>query len=182
MSLKATIYKANLQITDLDRRYFKPHDVTVACHPSETEERMMVRILAFILHAHERLEFGKGLSDDDEPALWRKSLSGEIEVWIELGQPSEDRIRKACQRAPKVFVYNYGGRAADTWWQQNANNLSKYNNLSVFALPEKQTQALTAICDRVMQLYCTIQDSQVWIATREKTLQIEPKVRKLAIT
>jgi uncharacterized protein YaeQ len=118
MALNATIYKAELQVSDMDRHYYATHALTLARHPSETEERLMVRLLAFALYADERLEFGKGLSADDEPDLWRKDYSGDIQQWIELGQPDEARIRKACGRAEQVVVINYGGRAADVWWVQ----------------------------------------------------------------
>src|SRR5690349_25110222 len=116
MALNATIHKAELSISDMDRHYYATHALTLARHPSETEERLMVRLLAFALHADERLEFGKGLSDEDEPALWRRAYSGEVEQWIELGQPDEARLRKACGRAQQVVVLNYGGRAAAILW------------------------------------------------------------------
>src|SRR5690242_20631572 len=131
MALNATIYKAELQVSDMDRHYYATHALTLARHPSETEERLMVRLLAFALHADERLEFGKGLSSEDEPDLWRKALSGEIEQWIDLGQPDEQRIRKACGRAREVIVVNYGGRASDVWWEKNAGALARSKNLVV---------------------------------------------------
>src|SRR6476659_3505020 len=118
MAPKATVVKAELQVTDMDRHYYASNNLTLAQHPSETVERLMVRLLAFALHADERLEFGRGLSDEDEPALWRRDRTGEIEQWIELGQPDESRIRKACGRAQQVVVVNYGGRAADVWEQE----------------------------------------------------------------
>src|SRR5690348_18273606 len=102
MALNSTIYKVELQISDMDRHYYATHALTLARHPSETEERLMVRLLAFALHADDRLEFGKGLSDEDQPALWRRAYTDEIEQWIELGQPDEARIRKACGRARRV--------------------------------------------------------------------------------
>lgn len=110
MALKSTIYKAELQIADMDRHYYADHALTVARHPSETDERMMVRIVAFALFAHERLEFCKGLSDVDEPDLWQKDLTGAIDVWIEAGQPDERRIAKAAGRAGQVTVIAYGGK------------------------------------------------------------------------
>ncbi len=112
MALKATICKAELHIADMERGYYKDHALTIARHPSETEERMMVRILAFALNADDALGFGAGLSTDDEPDLWRKDLTGNIETWIDVGLPGEKRMRKACGRAEAVVVYSYGGRAA----------------------------------------------------------------------
>jgi uncharacterized protein YaeQ len=177
MALKATIYKAELQISDMDRQYYAEHELTLALHPSETEERMMVRLLAFALHAHERLEFGRGLSTDDEPDLWRKSLTGEIEQWIEVGQPDEQRIRKACGRARQVIVITYSGRAADTWWEKIADSLARAKNLTVINIPAATAQALAALADRNMQLQCLIQDGQAqWMSARA-SLSVEPAVR-----
>ncbi len=177
MALKATIYKAELQITDLDRRYFHNHTITVAKHPSETDERMMVRIAAFILNAADNLEFGKGLSTDDEPALWSKSLTNDIQLWIDVGTPDIDRIRKACHQSERVIIYSYGGNAAQKWWDQVFTQLNRFQNLTIVDLPPSNTQALEHAADRTMQLYCTVQDEQLWIATKARTFQIEPKYR-----
>ena len=117
MALKSIIYKAQLQVADMDRHYYAEHALNIACHPSETLQRMMTRILVFALNAHEQLEFGKGLSDADEPDLWQKDLTGAIERWIEVGQPDERRVLKACGRAGQVLVYAYGN-SADIWWKQ----------------------------------------------------------------
>jgi uncharacterized protein YaeQ len=109
MALKATIFKAELSVADIDRGVYRDHALTIARHPSETDERMMVRLLAFALHADERLEFGRGLSAEDEPDLSRRDLTGTLEQWIEVGLPDEREVRKACGRAREVFVYAYGG-------------------------------------------------------------------------
>jgi uncharacterized protein YaeQ len=177
MALKATIYKAELQISDIDRQYYAGHELTLAQHPSETEERLMVRLLAFVLHAHERLEFGRGLSTDDEPDLWRKSLTGEIEQWIEVGQPDEQRIRKACGRARQVIVINYSGRAADTWWEKIAANLARSKNLTVINIPAAAAQALADLADRSMQLQCLIQDGQMHLMSAKASMTVEPRLR-----
>lgn len=115
MALKSTVFRAELQVSDLDRHYYAAHALTLARHPSETDERMMVRLLAFALFAGERLEFGRGLSTEDEPALWRKDLTGAVELWIEVGLPDERALRRACGRAERVAVLCYGGRGADLW-------------------------------------------------------------------
>ena len=112
MAIKATICKANLQIADMERHYYQDHALTLARHPSETDERMMVRLLAFALHAHEYLEFGQGMTADDEADVWQKDLTGAIELWIDVGLPDEKLIRKACGRANQVVVYCYGGGTA----------------------------------------------------------------------
>ena len=182
MALNATIYKAELQVSDMDRHYYATHALTLARHPSETEERLMVRLLAFMLHADERLEFGKGLSSDDEPDLWRKDLGGDIEQWIELGQPDESRIRKASGRAREVIVVTYGGRAADTWWEKNASTLARAKNLTVLDV-SAATDALAAIAARGMRLQCMIQDGQAELygegssITVQQTLRMAPPQR-----
>lgn len=175
MALKATIFKAELQITDLDRDYYQSHPLTLARHPSETDERMMVRLVAFILHAHENLDFTKGLSTDDEPDLWQKSLSGEIDLWIEVGLPDERRIRKACSRARQVIVYSYGERTAPVWWKNLQRNLSRFDNLTVAYLPRDTTEQLASRVERAMQLQCTVQDGELWISDSAGQLTVVPE-------
>ncbi len=172
MALNATIYKAALQITDTDRHYYQEHALTIARHPSETDERMMVRVLAFVRHAHEALSFGRGLSTEDEPDLWQKDLTGAIELWIDVGQPDDKSVRKACGRAQQVVVYTYGGQSADRWWEQNRATLERAKNLTILNLPVDASRALAKLARRDMQLHCTIQDGQVWIGDRDETVQV----------
>lgn len=173
MAIKSTIYKANLQITDLDRGYYQGHNLTLALHPSETEQRMMLRLLAFALHADETLGFTKGISTDDEPDLWQKSLSDEIELWIDLGQPDEKRIRRACGRSRQVSIYCYNQRSTDPWWAQNKARLQRFNNLSVIQVNDDSSQQLTELVERSMRLQCTIQDGQIWFANDAVNIEIE---------
>jgi uncharacterized protein YaeQ len=172
MALKSTIFKAELQVSDLDRHYYATHALTLARHPSETDERMMVRLLAFALFADERLEFGRGLSAEDEPALWKKDLTGAIALWIEVGLPDERILRRACGRANRVIALCYGGRTADLWWDQNRDRLERLRNLAVFNLPAAETQTLAALASRGMSLQCTIQDGQAWLTDGDRSVQI----------
>ena len=173
MALKATIFKAALQVADMGRNHYHDHALTIARHPSETDERMMVRLLAFALHAHERLSFGQGLGSDDEPDLWQKDLTGAIETWIDVGLPDEKHIRKACGRAEQVFVYGYGGHGADTWWEQIGATLDRAGNLTVMKLPVATSRALARLAHRTMRLYCTIQDGHIWLADETETVEVE---------
>ncbi len=173
MALKATIFKADLQIADMDRNYYQNHVLMLARHPSETDERMMVRLLAFALFASERLEFGRGLSAGDEPALWQKDLTGVIELWIEVGLPDEREIRKACGKAKRVVVLSYGGRGADLWWGQSRDKLERLRNLTVMSLPTAASQGIAALASRNMSLQCTIQDGQTWLTDGEQTIHVE---------
>ena len=177
MALSATIFKATLHIADMERNYYQDHALTLARHPSETDERLMVRLLAFALNADEVLAFGAGLSTDDEPVLWRKDLTGNIELWIDVGLPDEKRLRKACGRADKVVVYSYGGRAAQLWWQQNESTLSRLEKLTVVDLAQPDTLAMAALAARNMDLQLTIQDGQIWVSNDESSIQIEPQIR-----
>lgn len=174
MALKSTIFKAELQVSDLDRHYYATHALTLARHPSETDERMMVRLLAFALHADERLKFGRGLSAEDEPALWRKDLTGTIELWIEVGLPDERLLRKACGKAGRVVVLCYGGRGTDIWWNQNSDRLERLRNLAVLSLPVDASQGIAVLAGRNMSLQCTIQDGQAWLTDGSQTVQISP--------
>lgn len=179
MALKSIVYKAELQIANMDRHYYADHALTLARHPSETDERMMVRLMAFALHAHERLEFCKGISEMDEPDLWQKDLTGRIEKWIEVGQPDERRVMKASGRADAVWVYPYAGRVADLWWRQAAGKLDRLRNLSVVTLGEGVGAKLASLAQRTMRLQCTIQDGQAWIGDeRVEPVLIESVVLK----
>lgn len=178
MALKATIFKAAVQVSDMDRNYYASHALTLARHPSETDERMMVRLLAFVLNADDGLSFGRGLSAEDEPDLWRKDLTGGTDLWIEVGQPDERSLRQACGRAKRVIVYTYGGRIADQWWSENGPKLARQGNLTVFNLPLEGTRALAALAQRAMQLQCTIQEGEVWIGDGKTQAQIGLKVFK----
>lgn len=180
MAIKATIFKANLQIADMERHYYQDHSLTLARHPSETDERMMVRLLAFALHAQEYLEFGQGMTDEDEADLWRKDLTGAIEQWIDVGLPDEKLIRKACGRAGEVVVYCYGGRIADMWYAQNSAQFERQKNLTIVNLPQESTQALAKLAKRTMDLQCTIQDGQVWLGDKDASVQVERVVLKEA--
>jgi len=178
MAIKSTIFKADLQIADMDRNYYQPHFLTIARHPSETDERMMIRLLAFALHADEFLSFGKGLSVDDDPDLWVKDYSGEIGLWIDVGQPDEKRIRKACGRAKCVAIYCYSGRSAEIWWEQNSKKLECIDNLSVVNIQSDMSKQLAKLAQRNMQLQCTIQDGQVWLADDVESVGIDLAVWK----
>ena len=174
MALKATIFKAQLQVSDMDRNHFGTHALTLARHPSETDERMMVRMLAFALDAGEALEFGRGLSAEDEADLVLKDLTGAIALWIEVGLPDERELRKACGRARAVKVYAYGGRAAQLWRAQNAAALSRLTNLSVVEVPPEVSNGLAAWAERGMRLEATIQDGHVWLSCGERQLEFTP--------
>ena len=176
MATKATIFKADLQIVDMDRNYYQEHALTLARHPSETDERMMLRILAFARHASDTLTFTRGLSSSDEPDLWQKDLTGAIEYWIELGQPDEKRLRKACGRSQQVLVYCYSGNSAGIWWQQNSAALANIKNLAVLNIPAEKSKALAQLAQRNMQLQATLQDGEMWIADSESNVEVTPGI------
>lgn len=174
MALTATIFKLELQLSDLDRGYYAAHNLTIARHPSETDERLMVRIIAFALYADDALSFGRGISNTDEPALWQHHDNGSIERWIELGQPDPDRVRKACGRALQVQVIGYGGSATTLWWQKHAEKLARSKNLDVLELPQQQCRQLLPLVQRNMQLNCTIQDGELWIGDDRHNINLQP--------
>ncbi|KZC17079.1 hypothetical protein RHOFW510R12_03560 [Rhodanobacter sp. FW510-R12] len=180
MALNATIYKVELQVSDMDRHYYATHALTLARHPSETEERLMVRLLAFALYADGRLEFGKGIGDEDEPALWRKAYTDEIELWIEVGQPDEARIRKACGRSRQVVVLNYGGNAAELWWNKTGHALGRHKNLSVLDIPAATVSALVELLQRGMRLQALVQDGQLQLMNENDAVAVDPLKRMVA--
>ncbi|PXF31171.1 hypothetical protein WH50_11035 [Pokkaliibacter plantistimulans] len=173
MALKATVFKSELNVSDMDRHHYQSYSLTLARHPSETDERMMVRLLAFALRADEQLEFCKGLSNDEEPDLWQKQLTGDIETWIEVGLPDERRLRKASSRARRVVVYCYGGRNAGLWWKGIEDKLQRFDNIEVYNLPEEATQLLAGQTARTMDWQCMIQDGQVWMNSSDSSIQVD---------
>jgi uncharacterized protein YaeQ len=172
MALKATVYKAELAVSDMDRNYYHTHQVTIAQHPSENDERMMVRLLAFALNASETLEFTRGLSADDEPELWQKSMIDEVELWIELGQPDEKRIRKACHKAKQVIIYTYQPRSAEVWWQQMKNKVTYFDNLAVYAIAQETVDKLVGMAERTMRLQCSVDGGQCWFGDDEAMVEV----------
>lgn len=179
MALKATIYKADLQIADMDRHYYADHALTIARHPSENDERMMVRVLMYAVYAQEGIAFTKGLFDVDEPEVWIKDLTGEIKLWIDIGQPDDARLRKACGRADQVIVVCFSSSCA-IWWKSIASKLTRLNNLTVWQLPTETSQALAALAARSMQLQCMVQDGGIGISTETARVAVEMKQLKTA--
>lgn len=167
MALKSTIFKADLQVADLDRGHFADYALTIARHPSETDERMMVRLLAFALHAGPDLSFGKGISNDDEPALWEIDPAGVIRLWIEVGLPDETRVRKASHKADRVVVLSYGARAVDVWWKQVSEAIGRLDNVEVWRLTAEEGQALAGLAERTMKVACTVQEGTVYLESVE---------------
>ena len=180
MAQNATIYKVELSVSDMDRHYYETHKLTVAKHPSETDERLMVRIVAFALNAHENLEMTKGLSTDDEPDIWQKSLSGELDVWVALGLPSEKVMRQSCSKAEKVMVYPYGGKTAEVWWDKIKNSTTRFNNLQVVHFSETDTSALAKLANRAMKLQVNIQEGEVMISVGDNIVYVTPTKWKSA--
>jgi uncharacterized protein YaeQ len=178
MAANATICKASLNIADMDRHYYAEHDLTLAKHPSENDLRLMVRLAAFVLNADERLAFSKGISQDDEPDLWQKALDGAITLWIDLGQPDEKRIRKACGRSEKVVIYTYQEGSALAWWKQAEKTLLRFKNLSVIYLNIEGD--IEALSQRAMRLQCNISDGELTIMDEEQSVVIKEEVWKEA--
>lgn len=182
MALKATIYKALLNVADMDRHVYGELNLTIACHPSETEERMMVRVLAMALlmpadDLRGKLEFSKGLSDVDEPDLWQIDLNGDIIQWVDLGQPDERRIMKAHGRAERVTVISYAS-STPVWWAGIQGKLTRAPKLTVLQIPAEQSQALAALAARSMQLQISIQDGAIYVSAGERSVEIAPVVLK----
>ncbi|WP_425642481.1 YaeQ family protein [Marinomonas gallaica] len=181
MAIKATIYKASVQVSDMDRNHYQGYELTLALHPSETEERMMARLAVFALLADEKdgveqLSFTKGISTDEEPDLWQKNFSDEVLLWVELGQPDEKRLRKACGRAQQVVIVNYNDKS-DIWWEQNKSKLSRFSNLRVLQFAESEIKTFESLCSRSMQLNVTIQDGEMWVSNDQGECVLRPTWR-----
>ena len=179
MALKATIHKAQLQIADMDRGVYADHVVTIARHPSEADERMMIRVLAFALnvlgddHAGQ-LEFAKDLWDVDEAALWHKDYTEAIQHWIDVGQPDDKRLMRAAGRAERVSVYSFSS-STPVWWKGLQSKISRADNIAVWQIDTEQSQALARLAERTVQLQVTVQDGTVWLSTGKESVEITPK-------
>lgn len=178
MALKATVFKVSIQIADMDRGYYNDHQLTLAQHPSETDERMMVRLLAFAMNASESLAFSKGMCVEDEPELWDKTLSGEIDLWVEFGQSDEKWLRKACGRSKQVLLITYGGRSVPIWWKQNEAAFERYDNLTVINIPEDAVKAMGQLVGKNMALQINICEGQIWISDDSDSVLVEPELLK----
>ena len=186
MALKSTIYKAQLQIADIDHHYYAEHALTLARHPSETDERMMVRLTALSLNAHsiqdlcqgdDTLAFGAGLSDPDDPDVSLIDFTGRKRLWIEVGQPDEKPLQRAASQSDHVLVYPFA-HSADIWWQGIESRLQRYNKLSVIRIPSTSSQSMATMAERSMQLNVTIQDGEVTLSSAKGSVHFEPLVWK----
>ncbi|MBX3585603.1 MAG: YaeQ family protein [Ramlibacter sp.] len=182
MALKSTIFKANLQVADIDHGYYADHTLTLARHPSETDERMMIRLAALAINAHQlqtvcngdgTLGFGAGLSDPDDPDVFLRDFTGQTRLWIEVGQPEDKPVIKACGKADQVMVYCFN-HAAEIWWRGIQNKLTRPQNLSVWRVPTVASQALAALAQRSMQLQATLQEGALMLGDGARSIDIEP--------
>lgn len=178
MALRSTVYRADLTVSDIDRGVYSRHDLTLARHPSETEERLMVRLLAFALFADDGLTFGRGLSTEDEADLYKRDATGAIELWIDVGLPDVKDLRKACGRAREVVVLAYGARRVDAWCSDNAAAFERLSNLQVLTLSPTDTEALQRLAARSMVLTFTRQDGHIWLAGDNATTELAPVRRR----
>ena len=176
MAISATINKVSLNIADMDQHYYQTHEITAAQHPSETDFRFMMRMIAFAFNASESLSFTKGLSSEDEPEIWQKSLTGEIELWVDFGQLDDKRIRKACGRADKVIIYTYNEGKASVWWEQIKNKLNRYRNLNIIHIVIEDD--VESLVNRNMQLQCNIQDGEMYLGDDKQSFTIRLEKRK----
>jgi uncharacterized protein YaeQ len=181
VAIKSTIFKASVQLADIDHGYYADHALTLARHPSETDERMMVRLAALALNAHElqdtcggdgHLTFGAGLSDPDEPDLWLRDFTGRTRIWVEVGQPEDKPLTRACSKADRVLVYAFSS-AADIWWRGIENKLSRLANLEVLRIPAEASQALAALAARSMQLQATLQEGVLTLGDSQRSVDLE---------
>ncbi|MBS0466682.1 MAG: YaeQ family protein [Proteobacteria bacterium] len=182
MALKSTIFKANLAIADIDHGYYADHQLTLARHPSETDERMMVRLVALALQAHElqdscrgdgQLAFGAGLSDPDDPDVSLTDFTGRKRLWIEVGQPEDKPLAKACSKADAVVVYPFH-HAAEVWWKGIENKLTRLDRLQVWRIPSDAAQQLARLAERSMQLQATVQEGALTLSSERGSVHVEP--------
>lgn len=180
MAPKATVYKANINVADLSRHHYINQQLTLALHPSETLERMMLRLLAWSMFAEEQLVLTKGLCEESEPELWIKNYSDEVLLWIDLGLPTEKRIKKACHQAKHVVLFTYQDNAATVWKNNTLSKLQAFRNLTIIHINDSTLAALAAQVTRTMALQVTIEDEQLLYCVGDSMLEIMPEYWKRA--
>lgn len=182
MALKSTIFKVELALADIDHGVYADHALTIARHPSETDERMMVRVAALALNAHAVqtechgdavLAFGAGLSDPDDPDVSVTDFTGRRRRWIEVGQPDEKPLVRACSRADAVAVYAFSA-SAEIWWRGIQNRLARLDRLEVWRLPSEVTQSLGGTVERSMRWQATLQDGALTLSSDRGSFFVEP--------
>lgn len=182
MAIKSTIFKAQVAVADIDHGYYADHALTLARHPSETDERMMVRLAALALNAHAlqtecggdgTLAFGAGLSDPDDPDVSLRDFTGQTRLWIEVGQPEDKPLSKACSKSDRVVVYCFH-HAAEVWWRGIEGKLSRLPKLAVYRIPAATSQALAGMAERSMQLQATVQDGVLLLGNSQGSVEVEP--------
>lgn len=186
MALKATIYKAHLQIADMDRGLYADHQLTIARHPSETDERLALRVLAFALQVpaddeQGMLEMTAGLSDPDLPDLWQRDLTGETVHWVELGQPDERRMMKASSRAHVVTVYSYAA-STPIWWNSVKHKVERASKVAVWQVDANEVEALKALVQRSLQWQINVQDGTAWVSDGNLNVEVTPVLLKARST
>ncbi len=171
MAIKPTIYKLRIAISDFNRDYYDSVNLTVALHPSESLERMMARIVAYCLNAEAGLNFTKGLSEIEQPDIWVKTLDDQINLWIDMGEPSTDRIKKSSHKSPEVRVYSFNSKS-DTWWQQSKGKVHPYKNVRFFQFDWGQVQELASLAQRTMDWSLSISGDSIYISTEQQACEL----------
>ena len=173
MAIGATIYKATINVCDLRRHYYVEHSLTVACHPSETEQRMMLRLLSFALYADADLVLGKGLSSSDEPDLWQHNPNGTIDKWIDLGQPDLKQIKRACSKSAMVVVFCYGDSVIENWWNKNEQQLTGFNNLQVLHINTNDYNALKTFVAKNISITVNIDEDTIFLTNESNNMNFQ---------
>ena len=176
MAANAIIHKALLNIANMDTHYYEEHNLTLAQHPSENELRLMIRLVSFVLNATDTLMFCKGISQDDEPDLWQKKFGDDIEMWIDVGQPDEKRIKKACGQSDKVIIYTFKETLATPWFKKIEGSLSRFTNLQVIHL--NIDGDIEELCNRSMNIQCNMLDNELTLIQGDKSVVITQDIWK----
>ncbi|MDH5389027.1 MAG: YaeQ family protein [Gammaproteobacteria bacterium] len=164
MAIKPTIFKLKISLSDLNRNYYDTLNITLAQHPSETAERMMVRVLAYCINAQEYLVFAKGMNDIDEPDIWARTLDNQITLWIDVGEPAVERIKKASRVAQALKIYCFNSKS-DVWWDQAKGKISQLKT-SILRFQWAEIQALAMLVQRTMEISVTITGDSAYVATK----------------
>ncbi|MGB0495717.1 MAG: YaeQ family protein [Kangiellaceae bacterium] len=170
MAIKPTIYKFNISLSDINREIYNTLNLTLAQHPSETAERMTTRLLAFCINYEEKLTFTKGLSEVEEPDIWCVEYNDDISLWIDVGEPDVERIKKASRKSNNVKVYSFNSKS-DVWWQQSQDQF-KILNASFYRFDWDSIKTLSSLLDRTMNLSVMLTGDSAYVTYGDKSCEI----------
>jgi uncharacterized protein YaeQ len=169
LALTATIYNFDITLADVDRNVYEELALRIACHPSESPEYLVTRVLAYCLEYTEGIAFGRGISEPDDPPIAVRDLTGALRCWIEIGSPDAARLHKASKASPRTVVYTHKDPRI-LLRQLAGERIHRAEQLEIYAVDRDLIDGLVALLDRRVALGVSVTDRMVYATVREETV------------